>query len=497
MSSITKFDLLWTDYLEGEIEDSQLKELREYLNDPLLLETAVEQFQLHRLLNLQAQSSPETQRKFVDATMAALPVSSEGLLRRIQQNILVESNGDTIPTNRKPANQWRWILSLVAAICIAAWCWPSSKTPSNTIEITAMEGTISLTSLQSPSSIPAEPGTQFSSGTLELKTPDSWCELKFNDQSITTISGPARVLLTEGKQKTIRLERGRLSADVTPQPQQLPLLLLTEAADLEVPGNQFNVEAESDGTRLVVNHGTVRIKRKLDGQIADVPANHSIAASFDTRDAMTVFQRSESVSSWQANLSADARSGLVIAESEQLKKALALAVKKGKLSKAEALEKFKNEVTLEEDVSVWGSHTPYGNLVMLSVASPDANPVSISADAHFRITGRLSSTAPLTVGFNTHHPHAGFSGKHFLKINPSELKQAEHLNSSEGQDSMRSFVLELPLNRFLEQSQNGKGFIGHELSAWWCLTEGKNKLQILNVELIDSQTRNPVLPNSL
>ena len=80
MKSMTKFDELWTDYLEGELDDAQHHELREFLKDPLVLEKAVEQFQLHRLLNLQAQSSDENQRRFVAATMDALPISAAILI---------------------------------------------------------------------------------------------------------------------------------------------------------------------------------------------------------------------------------------------------------------------------------------------------------------------------------------------------------------------------------------------------------------------------------
>ena len=74
MKPMTKFDELWTDYLEGELDDSKHSELRQHLNDPIFLEQAVEQFQLHRLLNLPAESGDQTQHKFVNATMSALPV---------------------------------------------------------------------------------------------------------------------------------------------------------------------------------------------------------------------------------------------------------------------------------------------------------------------------------------------------------------------------------------------------------------------------------------
>lgn len=497
MKPMTKFDELWTDYLEGELDDSKHSELRQHLNDPIFLEQAVEQFQLHRLLNLQAESGDQTQQKFVNATMSALPVSSEGLLKRIQKDIHQNYDSAATPGKRHHPKQWAWIAALAAGICFAAWLLMNPKNSPDAIEIAAMEGAITLTSNQSTEALPVESGKQFSTGTLELKTPDSWCELKFRDQTVTTISGPARVLLTGGKQKVIRLDRGRLSVDVTPQPHQLPLLVFTEAADLEAPGNRFNIEAESNGTRLVVNQGTVRIKRKMDGKVAEVPANHSIAASLDIGEAMTVFQRPDSVSSWKANLNTEARQGMVTPESEWLKKMLALAVKKGELSKTEALEKFKKSATLEENDSIWATPTPYGNLITLSVTAPNAKPVSIKPQAYFRITGRISPGAPLTIGFNTHRPQGGFSGKHAIKVDPADLKRNSSPNSSIQTDALISFALDLPVDRFMQKSKRQKEVVGNELSEWWCVTEGKNKLQILSVELLDSPAPNSVLPNSL
>lgn len=497
MKSMTKFDELWTDYLEGELDDAQHHELREFLKDPLVLEKAVEQFQLHRLLNLQAQSSDENQRKFVAATMDALPISAASLLQRVQADIHASPDSGPITKKRIHSNHWGWIAGLAAAICFAAWLWLEPQTPPDMIRIAAVDGTVTLTSSDAPGGMPVKAGSKFLTGTLELKTPGSWCELEFADQTATTISGPARVILTGGKQKVIRLDRGRISANVTPQPHQRPLLVLTDAAELEAPGNRFNIEAESAGTRLVVNQGTVKIKRKTDGQVAEVPANHSIAALLNTRDAMTVLQRPDAVSSWKANLNTETRAGVVVTESDLVKKRLASAVKKGKLSKSQALEEFKKQVSLEDVESVWATATPYGNLIMLSVSSPTANPVSILPQARFRITGRISPDAPLTVGFNTQHSEGGFAGKYFIKLEPSELKQTNHPDSLGDQESMQSFVLELPLDRFLLKSKSKEQVIGNELSEWWCVTDGKTKLQILNVELVDHPIENSVSPNSL
>jgi len=47
------------------------------------------------------------------------------------------------------------------------------------------------------------------------------------------------------------------------------------------------------------------------------------------------------------------------------------------------------------------------------------------------------------------------------------------------------------------KSKSKEQVIGNELSEWWCVTDGKTKLQILNVELVDHPIENSVSPNSL
>ncbi len=95
-----RFAQLWTDYLEGELDEASLAELSAMFQaDPVLLQTAVDLYQTHRLLGIAATPHPQnpasagegiaareatatreakaTRDAFVQATLARLPVSSD------------------------------------------------------------------------------------------------------------------------------------------------------------------------------------------------------------------------------------------------------------------------------------------------------------------------------------------------------------------------------------------------------------------------------------
>ncbi len=82
-------------------------------------------------------------------------------------------------------------------------------------------------------------------------------------------------------QKRLRLREGRMSADVTPQPDGKPMVIQTRSATLTVLGTSFDVEADLPSTAFSVREGTVRVTRASDGKEIDVPANHRVVAAAD------------------------------------------------------------------------------------------------------------------------------------------------------------------------------------------------------------------------
>ena len=69
-----------------------------------------------------------------------------------------------------------------------------------------------------------------------------------------------------------RLERGRIDAEVAPQPQGAPMVLQTPQAAVTVVGTEFSLDVNTSTTRLDVDHGKVRMARSTDNAAVDVSA---------------------------------------------------------------------------------------------------------------------------------------------------------------------------------------------------------------------------------
>ena len=80
---------------------------------------------------------------------------------------------------------------------------------------------------------------------------------------------------------------------------------LSGAVQHTVLGTQFDVETESESTRLTVNQGRVRLKRLTDGSEIDVPASQTILASLQDQDGLTPSARQTPVTVWQSDLRND------------------------------------------------------------------------------------------------------------------------------------------------------------------------------------------------
>ncbi len=82
-----RFDELWSDYLEGELDEAGIAELQRLMaDDEQLLELATDTFQTHRLLGVLA--TRDSSDAFVEETLQCLPDSGEdfsaGVIKRLQ-----------------------------------------------------------------------------------------------------------------------------------------------------------------------------------------------------------------------------------------------------------------------------------------------------------------------------------------------------------------------------------------------------------------------------
>jgi len=94
MSKEERFEELWSDYLEGELDEAGIQELRELMEkDEELVELAADTFQTHRLLGLSANENSEA---FIEDTLSKLPESSGEFTDKVISKLPASPNGQSI-----------------------------------------------------------------------------------------------------------------------------------------------------------------------------------------------------------------------------------------------------------------------------------------------------------------------------------------------------------------------------------------------------------------
>ncbi len=125
-----RFGELWTDYLEGELEEAGLVELQELLTaHDFLLKQAADYYRTHRLLGLIATEQTDGDEQFVGDVMQKLPQESNRFSRGVMQqlppqnstsdNSVCESRVNTRKRNwRRIVSQGGWLVALLSVIAL-------------------------------------------------------------------------------------------------------------------------------------------------------------------------------------------------------------------------------------------------------------------------------------------------------------------------------------------------------------------------------------------
>ena len=195
---------------------------------------------------------------------------------------------DALPTlSSDTSNRWTmatgWLVAAVAAsLLIAFFATSNRRTQSETIAtIIGVNGPLQWTGNGGQVRSDLSVGMKLSGGTIDGVSPDSWFSLRFDDGSVVVTSGNSMLAFSDLGQKLLHLKAGRLSADVTPQASGSPMLIHTRSAILEIVGTSFDIDTDLGATALNVTEGKVRVKRRSDGKLIDVPAQHQVIAAAD------------------------------------------------------------------------------------------------------------------------------------------------------------------------------------------------------------------------
>lgn len=141
MNTHDRFTELWTDYLEGELEESGTAELRELLAaDESLRKLAADLYQTHRLLGLVVEEVPARQDDFVREVLSRLPDDSDSFVSGVMSDVgrfakppaTQPAGTNRSSTDRRSVLHSKSVLAAVAltvVVILGFSFWPTSRTP--------------------------------------------------------------------------------------------------------------------------------------------------------------------------------------------------------------------------------------------------------------------------------------------------------------------------------------------------------------------------------
>ena len=485
MNNKSDFQNLWNDYLEGEITAEGMTDLQNHLaSDDQLLQDSVDSFQIHRLLGFNGQESEHQHESFVKSTMSKLAAQQATSVKDGSgRSHPSPSNRYDPPADMLTRSHLLMIMAVAAVVLFALtyFSFPKVRTSQVIAKTTNVHGVIEWTYENGLVEVITTTDQPLTGGTLETMTGDATVTLQFADGTIVTLDGLSLLTISEQDQKILRLKRGNISADVQPQPDSKPMLVYTAAAELQVIGTQFNVNARDESTKLTVNEGEVLLKRTTDGESVNVVPHHQVVASLRDAKQLTSVKRADQIHSWKSDLQSETSYGKWIPSWTELAGKLKLAVANGEMSQMEAVKTYKKAASLnDQQGSVWALPSRFGLSVVVSVNQQATIPVVLERNARIRITGRGYSATNLVVGITTNQPDGGFSGKYEREIDPTESINPE----------TQEFTIEFPIETMIRSDNDFPvSPIGREFVGCWCShpTNKVTKLEITSIEIIDAK----------
>lgn len=194
--------------------------------------------------------------------------------------------GEPVPSDRtapaKPRGKkraiWPWTvlaLSLIAAVGIAFAAFVMRDDRPAVAKLEVIEGDVRVIRQNRENKLREASGLY--PGDRLLSSPNSAASIRYPDGTMVSIDAETSIALAHGHsagtQKRVMIERGRLSADVAPQPSGLPMIFTSPDAQAEVLGTKLTLFLEGRETHLKVAVGRVRLTRSSDRKSVVVSQN--------------------------------------------------------------------------------------------------------------------------------------------------------------------------------------------------------------------------------
>jgi len=462
MNTEERFTVLWNDYLEGELDEKDVAELRELLaGNRQYVEIAADSLRTHRLLGMAEQEKSWRQDIFVAETMARLPVNADEFVDEVMHQLPC-----ALPMQVRPGGFklriWHVAAAAAAvAVLTTAIVHTAASGPTTIGRITALNGSVQWTSDGGRVRTDLEVDTPIHGGVLETLTHDSWVECAFLDGTRISLSGYSLATLSEHEhQKILHLREGHMFADVSPQPEGKPMRVITRTAEAEVLGTKFQVACKPHSTSLSVKEGLVQIRRLADGSTSKVPADHVIVAALEQHTDFKPERHRKPASTWEAILRRD--------------------IGYGELHDASG----ESPDSIYAKPLLWrgddGKQKP--RLLYIAVLNTRTATPVLEADSTIKVRGRLREDALVVFGFTANHSQGGFAGKYSHVKN--RMKATHGKEYFEVDIPLKDFGRDMGLEHYPESP------VGFTLHQCWILTLNKDYgLEVVDVKLQNGDQR--------
>lgn len=274
-----RFDILWNDFLEGELDAAGQTELQQLTTaDPSLLSVAADRYQQHTLLGFIHRENPDASEAFIADTLGKIPASGESFtsstISRIHPPNIVSFKKRFLPA-----------LSAAAVLLLGFILFRSIPSSSPAGIPTAAAPAVAQLILAEdcewhPDFLHLYEGQSLAAGPIALKSGSA--VLRFEGGAELVLTGDTRIDLLSGNSS--RLTRGRVVVRADNGAEGF--VLETPASEFVDLGTEFSVRVSPSGsTRLQVHEGKVSADSKI------ITAGHGLV--FDDSESKT--SRSEEV----------------------------------------------------------------------------------------------------------------------------------------------------------------------------------------------------------
>lgn len=241
-----RFDELWTDFMEGELDAAGMSELRELLaQDEALRRRAADLYQTHRLLGLAHGRAAESAEAFVRATVARLPVDADAFTAKIVSRIAVAKPDKKAARLAWPRYGLAAAVAVGATLAIQALFVPKRATQTAAAAPQNYVATlVRADGAQWTGGAPRE-GQRLVPGKLRLASGSAM--LQFDSGATAILTGPAELALDSATTATLRVGRVTVRAE----DEAFGFTLRTPSSDVVDLGTEFAVSVESGGASEV------------------------------------------------------------------------------------------------------------------------------------------------------------------------------------------------------------------------------------------------------